>query len=184
MLTDLPRRTRFASPFTRSARSSSMRLLRFLHCVLISASTATTPSACTISGLTSASATAGSFCDASCDSATIARASASRSPAGLPRKPLQHREGLHLGDHRVRGRQIDRREAQRAVAIDLREDAAGRHHDERAGLAVDAIADQRLADARSHRRDQHAVRRDAGALPHGLAHLSGSRRAARRRREC
>src|SRR5438270_7941140 len=59
-----------------------------VHIVLISASTATTPSARTISGLTSASAIAGSFCNASRDSATMACASASRSAGGLPRKPF------------------------------------------------------------------------------------------------
>ncbi len=55
------------------------------HINFTRASTATTPSVFTISGLISASAMAGSSMSASCDRETIARARASRSPAGLPR---------------------------------------------------------------------------------------------------
>ena len=65
----------------------------------------------------------------------------------LAAEAFQGGEGFHLADHRVRGGQIDRREAQAAVAVDFGVDAAGRHHDQRAGLAIDAVADQRLADA-------------------------------------
>ena len=72
----------------------------------------------------------------------------------------------------MRGRQIDRRKAQAAVAIDFGEHAAGRHHDEGPDLVVDAIANQCLGDAGDHWGDEDAIWRTASALLHGLAHLA------------
>src|SRR5262245_10817168 len=62
----------------------------------------------------------------------------------------------------MRGCEINWCKPQAAVAIDLGEDSAHRHYDERTDIRIDPIADQHLADAADHRLHQHA--RDAGAM--------------------
>ena len=130
--------------------------MRMSYASRTSASTAMTPSPAgrTISGLISASATVGSSGELRQRHDRLRQrveiAGRLAAIAG------EHLEPAHLGDHLVRGREIDRREPQAAVAVDLGEHAAGRQHHQRADIAIDAIADQHLAEPRHHRLHQHA----------------------------